>query len=302
MKRIAVCMLALATVGLAACDDDSPTETITETLDLSFVGLEPLANGFHYEGWAIVSGAPVSTGKFNVDGSGGLTTVDGTPIPGGTFETGVDLIGTSAIVITIEPSGDTDAVPADTHVLAGAISGSGASLTAGDAAALGDDFTSATGDYILATPTDGAMNNENSGIWFLSLATGSPAVGLSLPTLPTGWAYEGWVVIGGQPVTTGRFTAVDMVDDDDPYSSVLAGPPFPGEDFLVNAPSGLTFPTDIAGGIAVISIEPQPDDSAMPYTFKPLMGGIDAAAVDHVTYAMPNMAVATFPTGSATVR
>ena len=226
----------------------------------------------------------------------------GAPIPGGTFETGVDLIGTTAIVITIEPSGDTDAVPADTHVLAGAISGSGASLTAGDAAALGDDFTSATGDYILATPTDGASTNENSGIWFLSLATGSPAVGLNLPTLPAGWAYEGWVVIGGQPVTTGRFTAVDMVDDDDPFSSTMAGPPFPGEDFLINAPSGLTFPTDIAGGIAVISIEPQPDDSAMPYTFKPLMGGIDAAAVDHVTYAMPNMATGTFPTGSATVR
>jgi hypothetical protein len=302
MNPSIVCMLALTTFGIVGCGEDTPTEPVTETLDLSFTGLDALANGFHYEGWAIINGGPVSTGKFNVDGSGGLTMVDGSPIPGGTFDTGVYLTATTAIVIPIEPSGDTDAVPADTHVLAGAIAGSTASLSAGDGAALGDDFLSATGDYILATPTDGAMTNENSGIWFLSLATGAPGVGLSLPTLPAGWAYEGWVVIGGQPVTTGRFTAVDVVDDADPYSDAMAGPPFPGEDFLLNAPSGLTFPTDIAGGTAVISIEPQPDDSDSPYTFKPLMGGIDVAAVDHTTYALPNMAAATFPTGSATVR
>ena len=81
----------------------------------------------------------------------------------------------------------------------------------------------------------------------------------------------------------------------------MAGPPFPGEDFLVNAPSGLAFPTDLAGGVAVISIEPEPDDSAAPFTLKPLAGGIDAAAVDHVTYAIPNTASA-FPTGTAVIR
>ncbi len=301
MKRTFVLLAAAGTLSLAACDDTT-IEPLMETLDLSFVGLEALAGGFHYEGWAIIDGAPVSTGKFNVDGSGALTTVAGTAIPGGSFETGIDLMSATAIVLTIEPSGDTDTMPSDTHVLAGPVSSGMASLSAGDGAALGNDFLSATGDYILATPTDGAMTNENSGIWFLSLASGSPAVGLSLPTLPAGWAYEGWVVIGGQPVTTGRFTAVDMVDDDDPFSSTMAGPPFPGEDFLVNAPTGLTFPTDIAGGTAVISIEPEPDDSAMPYTLKPLMGGIDAAAVDHVTYAVPNMAAMTFPTGSAAIR
>lgn len=301
MKRTFVLLAAAGTLSLAACDDTT-IEPLMETLDLSFVGLEALAGGFHYEGWAIIDGAAVSTGKFNVDGSGALTTVAGTAIPGGSFETGIDLMSSTAIVLTIEPSGDTDTMPSDTHVLAGPVSSGMASLSAGDGAALGNDFLSATGDYILATPTDGAMNNENSGIWFLSLASGSPAVGLSLPTLPAGWAYEGWVVIGGQPVTTGRFTAVDMVDDDDPFSSTMAGPPFPGEDFLVNAPTGLTFPTDIAGGTAVISIEPEPDDSAMPYTLKPLMGGIDAAAVDHVTYAVPNMAATTFPSGSAVIR
>lgn len=300
MKR-SLFVAAFLALGATACDEGT-VQPLVETLELSFNGLDPLTNGFHYEGWAIIGGSAVSTGKFNVDGTGALIEVGGGAIAGGAFETGLDLSGTTAIVLTIEPSGDTDAVPAATHVLAGPVASGSAALVAGDAGALGDDFTSATGDYILATPTDGTMDDENSGIWFLSLASGSPAQGLNLPTLPAGWAYEGWVVLNGMPVTTGRFTALDMVDEDDPFSGATAGPPFPGEDFLMNAPAGLTFPTDLAGATAVISIEPQPDDSPNPYTFKPLMGGIDAAATDHVTYSLPNMVAATFPTGTATIR
>jgi hypothetical protein len=137
----------------------------------------------------------VATGKFNVDAGGALVTTSGAAIPGGAFDTGMDLGAATAIVITIEPSGDTDAIPADTHVLAGAVAAGASALTVGHAAALGSDFLSATGDFILATPTTGAMTDENSGIWFLDLSSGSPAVGLSLPTLPAGWAYEGWAVI-----------------------------------------------------------------------------------------------------------
>lgn len=300
MKRTLV-LMTLGVLGLAACDDDA-TEPLVETLQLAFTGLEPLANGFHYEGWAIIDGAAETTGKFNVDGSGALVTVAGAPIADGSFDTGLDLSGATMIVLTIEPNGDVDDIPSDTHVLAGPVTSGSADLVVGAMAALGDDFLAATGDYILATPTDGGTNNENSGIWFLSLASGSPAVGLDLPTLPAGWAYEGWAVIGGTPVTTGRFTDVDMADDAAPFSGAMAGPPFPGEDFLMSAPTGLTFPTDLAGGLAVISIEPDPDDSAAPYTLKPLMGPIAASATDHVTYAMPNMAAATFPTGTATIR
>ena len=165
-------------------------------------------------------------------------------------------------------------------------------------AALGNDFTSSTGAYILATPTDGANTNENSGIWFLDLTSGSPSQGLFLPTLPGGWKYEGWTVINGTPVTTGTFTDATVVDNADPYSSTMPGPPFPGEDFLFNAPAGLTFPTDIAGGVAVISIEPSPDNSSAPFTLKPLVGDIPVNAVDHTTYMM-NTNLSSFPTGTA---
>lgn len=299
-KWLATALLpAMLIVG---CDEDEPmAPAAPETLALSFTGLEPLANGFHYEGWAIVNGAAITTGKFNVDAAGALVDLNGSAIAGGEFQTGVDLSATSAIVITIEPAGDTDVIPAETHIVAGSVANASAALTVGAPQALGDDFTGSTGSYILATPTDDPAANENSGIWFLSLASGSPAAGLDLPALPAGWAYEGWAVINGTPVTTGRFTVASGADDAAPFSGPGGGPPFPGEDFVANAPAGLTFPTDLAGGTAVISIEPQPDDSPAPFTLKPLVGGIPADAADHVTYDVGNNA-SSFPTGSATIR
>ena len=300
MSKLSTALMVLGVVAFAACGDD-PADPEFQTLVLSFTGLDPLAGGYHYEGWAIIEGAAVTTGKFNVDANGALITTAGSAIAGGSFDTGVDLEAASAIVITIEPSGDTDDLPASTHIVAGAVTASSATLTVGHGSAIGDDFMSAAGSYILATPTNGDDTDENSGIWFLSLASGSPAAGLDLPTLPLGWEYEGWAVIGGTPVTTGRFTATDAADSSAPFSGSEAGPAFPGEDFLMNAPTGLSFPTDLAGGTAVISIEPEPDDSTAPFTLKPLVGTIATDATDHVTYSIPTN-LASFPTGTATIQ
>ena len=293
-------------VALTLAIDGAATVTSSQsitptTLTLRFSGIQPLSNGFHFEGWAIIGGSPFTTGKFNVDDAGRLIDLSGNIIQSGRFRTGIDLSGTTAIVLTIEPDGDTDTVPADTHYLAGDVADRSSALTVGHPSALGDDFSSASGNYILATPTDDPDGNENSGLWFLDLSSGSPAQGLELPVLPAGWKYEGWAVTGGQPVTTGTFTDPAAVDDSAPFSGVNDGPPFPGEDFLNNAPSGLSFPTDLAGGAAVISIEPSPDDGTSPFTLKPLVGDIPADATDHVTYSVTNMASG-FPTGSATIR
>jgi hypothetical protein len=154
------------------------------------------------------------------------------------------------------------------------------------------------GQYILATPTDGVNNNEKSGIWFLDISSGAPAAALSLPALPEGWIYDGWAVIDGQPVTTGKFSSVSSTDDAAPFSGSQAGPPFPGEDFLENAPAGLTFPTDLSGGKAVISIEPVPDNSDAPFLLKPLLGDIPQNAADHTLYSLGNIAADTKHVGS----
>ena len=298
-------ILAISTFIFFGCsEEESPTQNppTNGTLKLNISGLEDLGSSAKYEGWIIVptlskSGGvvedtPVSTGTFSVNSGGTLSQTE--------FEVdATNLSNATAFVLTIEPNPDSDPNPSQTHILAGSFSGNTGSLSISHPAALGDDFTSATGTFILATPTDGAMTNENSGIWFLDLGSGSPAQGLFLPTLPAGWKYEGWTVINGTPVTTGTFTSTTSIDDADPYSSTMPGPPFPGEDFLVNAPSGLTFPTDIAGGVGVISIEPNPDNNSNPFTLKPLVGNIPMNATDHTNYGM-SLNASSFPTGTAT--
>ena len=264
----------------------------SQVLNLDINGLQDLGSNYQYEGWLIVSGMPVTTGTFTVDVNGVLSQT--------TFSVNTsDLINATTFVLTIEPIPDPDPDPSSTHILGGNFIDYDAPLSVGHPAALGDDYSGIDGKYILATPTNGPMTDELSGIWFLDLSSGSPEVGLTIPTLPAGWKYEGWTVISGTPVTTGTFTAVDMVDDADPYSGPDPGPPFPGEDFLVNAPPGLTFPTDLSGMTGVISIEPDPDNSTAPFLLKPLVGGIPSNAMDHVTYMMGSNVSNSFPTGTA---
>ena len=120
-----------SSIGVAVASD-------RETLVLQFTGLEPLSGGFHYEGWAILGGQPFSTGKFNVNAAGQLLTLNGQVIANGAFETGRDLASAEAVVITIEPNGDTDALPSVTKFLAGTVSGNDATLTVADSRALGE--------------------------------------------------------------------------------------------------------------------------------------------------------------------
>lgn len=297
--RLLITLIALsgfvASCGILGSDDDN------STLQLSFSGLEPLQNGFHYEGWVIVGGNALTTGKFNVDNSGSIIDLEGNIISKGKFEQSSDISGATAFVLTIEPTGDTDDIPAPTHHLAGDFSDGESTLNFAHSASLGNDFTNASGTYILATPTDDDANNENSGIWFLDPSNGSPQAGLDLPTLPAGWMYEGWAVYNGIPISTGIFSSVNAADASATFSGMNAGPPFPGEDFLTNAPSGLSFPIDLAGGTAVISIEPYPDDSPAPFALKPLVGQIPAAATDHTPYTIANNA-SSFPTGTAIIK
>ncbi|RKE04946.1 anti-sigma factor [Marinifilum flexuosum] len=276
----------------SACDDDDNDVMVQDKLNLNITGLEDLGDDYAYEGWLIVNGKAISAGIFNVNESGALSQTS-FPI------NSADLSNAAAYVLTIEPSPDNDPAPSNIHILAGDFSGSKATLSVGHSSALGSDFSSSTGSYILATPTDGADSNEKSGVWWLD-PSGGPGAGLSLPTLPSGWKYEGWAVIDGVPVTTGKFTSVSGADDSAPFSGNQAGPPFPGEDFLMNAPTGVIFPTDLAGKTVVISVEPEPDNSAAPFLLKPLVGMVPADADDHTLYDMSNNSQATNPTGNVT--
>jgi Anti-sigma-K factor rskA, C-terminal len=255
---------------------------------VAFSGLQDLGAGWAYEGWFIVNGAPISTGTFTVDGSGNpsrdLFSAD---VPAGA--------AVSSFVLTIEPSPDPDPAPSGTHYLAGDFAGSRATLSVGHPAALGNDFTHASGSYILAAPSAGADGDYHNGIWWLD-PVDPPLPGLSLPPLPAGWQYEGWVVGPDGPVSTGRFRLANAADFDGggPAAGPNPTPPFPGEDF-VDPAVDLT-----AGYAAVITIEPQPDNSPAPFTLKPLVDNHIDDLGAKVSQFMANNA-ASFPTGTATL-
>lgn len=281
-------LLCLLVSGFVACDNDD--EDPDQDLVVQLSNLPTLNDGFQYEGWIIVDGAAISTGTF--DATGNVTTsIDRTQLEDATrYE------------LTIEPDPDPSADPSSTHILAGDFNGNVAALTIGHSAALGSDFTDATGKYILATPTNGADTDENSGVWWLDNSNPPAVAGLSLPDLADGWKYEGWAVIDGTPVSTGTFTDINAADEADEFSGDTPGPAYPGEDFLVNAPDGLTFPTDLSEANVVISIEPDPDDSALPFFLKPLAHQVPANAEDHMVFDMENNIANTLISGTATKR
>lgn len=282
--------LAFLSILFAACKKDKASST--QSLNLTIANLEDLGSSARYEGWIMVNGTPVTTGTFTVNATGQLSKTS--------FELDkTQLSQATAFILTVEPFPDPSPSPSEVHLLAGGFSANSAALTIGHPAALNNNFLSATGKYVLATPTTASTTDELSGLWFVNFASGSPAVGLSLPALPSGWRFEGWAVINGKPITTGVFTNASGADASKPFSGPLAGPPFPGEDFITNAPAGTTFPTNLAGGMAVITIEPFPDNSPAPFLLKPLIGNIPNPATDRVTYNM-NLNATTFPTGMAT--
>ena len=120
-----------------------------------------------------------------------------------------------------------------------------------------------------------------------STLAGEP--GLHLPELPAGWLYEGWVEISGQALTTGRFFEVFGHDFDSPHNGPLPVPAVPGEDYILNAPEGLAFPTDIRGGRIFISVEPYPDDDPKPFSISPLLGTIPTQGGYRITYRLENV-------------
>ena len=291
MKKIILSLFALTT--FLSCDDDNSSRS--SNLSLTFQGLENLGTNYVYEGWLMVNGTPVSSGRFTVNSSGQLSQ--------SSFSiTTATLSAATAFILTIEPAINDAASPSNVHLLAGDFSGNTGVVSVAHTAAIGNNFSTATGKFVLATPTDGgSTNNEESGIWFMDNSSGSAVKGLNLPTLPAGWKYEGWVVINSIPVSTGTFTDANMADANAASTTYKGtnnnGPAFPGEDLLMNAPTGLTFPTDLRGKTIAISIEPFPDNSAAPFVLKPLLNTVASGAAVHTTLSM-TANLNSFPTGT----
>ncbi len=293
-KRVLILMIVLVGITISCNNDDDNNGPSTADLTLAINGLEDLGANFVYEGWIIVNGAPVSTGTFTSTAASQTFTLDATQLSTAT-----------RFVLSIEPAGETGtaaATPADTKLLVGDFSGNTASVSIGT---VGDfNAISPSGMFFLRSPTDeaaGNNGNDENGIWFGSPGM-PPAPALTLPTLEAGWKYEGWVVVDGTgPLSTGTFTAFDMVDENAGDATSFSGtenngPPIPGEDFFNNTPAGFTFPLDIRDRTIVISVEPFPDNLPGPFLLKPLVGtaGQDTAPT---TYDL-TFSNASFPSGT----
>ncbi len=259
------------------------TQSASADLAMRLYNLEDLGPDYVYEGWLITQDGPITSGRFSVSSDDDY------------FEFRLDesLVKDSTLfVLTIEPAFGDDPAPADTHILAGPFVDGVANLTVNHPAAFGTDFLSATGGFILETPTSEDPNDFSQGIWFLDPSAG-PGASLQLPELPNGWVYEGWVAGENGPVSTGRFLSTTGADFDGAGEAAgpLGAPPFPGQDFISPA-------LDLIGLNAVISIEPEPDNSPAPFAMKPLVGPISDAGPGGFQ-GMNNNAAATNPSGIA---
>ena len=292
-KTLYFLMLIFGFTTVISCSSDDDNGSSTKNLTLNLTGLEDLGSGYVYESWLILESGPVSVGTFSVNASGVLSKTS--------FSVNANTLSNAlAYVLTIEPNPDPNTAPSSVHILAGDFTNNATSATVSTnhQSALGTDFTGATGKYFLASPTDADVTNEKSGVWWLDPTTPGSLAGLTLPTLPSGWKYEGWAVIGTTPVSTGKFTSASGSDESGKFSGPNPGPQVPGEDFLMAAPAGLTFPTDLSGQKVVISVEPDPDNSLNPFLLKPLVAMVPANAMQHTLLSMGNNAAASNPSGS----
>jgi hypothetical protein len=119
------------------------------------------------------------------------------------------------------------------------------------------DFNQTSAKYTIYTPTDGNLaSNPFGGIWFVDSVDANKTVsGLNIPVLSAGWIYEGWIEVNNNKLSTGRFRNPKAADLFNGYSATTVSIPFPGEDFINNAPGGFTFPIDLRGAKCFISLE-----------------------------------------------
>lgn len=230
----------------------------------------------HYQAWIRKDGVMHSLGTFNMQPDAQhMQTIGGAPLdylaaPG-------DLTGGDYVMITVEQETDTDNIPSISKVLAGPIVGATANLLVKDPEAIGLEFgpTVCKGAFHLDSPSTATGADFYNGIWYYKHTDFTPS--LTVPTLPSGWRYEGWVgdACSSDPIpySTGEYSSATGADMDGCGGGAGpdACPDFPGEDFVFQDPDNPTVP--YGAGIQmndgcwqiVHSIEPVPNTGPNPF-------------------------------------
>lgn len=252
MKSRLLLTFTLLLIALTACDYFENGDTLNiSTVEVNLQGLPALPDSMTYVGWfgREKNGVNYYVKVFvqNVNANGTINYKSEKPLQ--------NLQEAQTFFLTTEKvsvAQDSLLKPSSRIMLSGRYSEASAVL---NISASSLNFGDSKAVFILDTPTDGAQTNETSGVWFVDSVTTTPSAGLDLPTLYGGWIYEGWVQVNGQYLSTGRFSDPKKADLFKGYSGDQAGYNFPGEDFLVNAPDGISFPLNLSNAKVIVSIE-----------------------------------------------
>jgi hypothetical protein len=278
------------------------------SLTLSGITLPPLGAGAadrlgHYHLWVVIGAIPQSVDRFVIDGAGifslGSQMVIGTlqqtvftdASNGAAFFPPVEQA--TEVFVTLEPQGDADSSPSPNVILDGLVTAGAATLTvAGQTAAAGRglaSFAGAAGTFQVDTASDDVSNplpNDAFGILYRTI-TGSDlnARSLTLPVLPAGWKYEGWVQerLTGFTFSTGKFRDPAAPDESDMVSRSRGPdlkPGFPGEDFVQAVPAAPLVAAQNGSITEVfVTLETVPDNSAAPSSIVILRAAVPLGAV-----------------------
>lgn len=273
--RLTALLTILALCVLAGCSDEDVQEVVFSQASFSMSGFDSLHTEL-YEAWVVNDGQYTSLGKFNLRFTGSLVDTLGVGIS--EFSSPVPITNSSRLALTIEPHPDPMTTHSAIEVLTGKVSGESVGM------GFEVDYSARTGTFMLVSPSDGGgLTGVDSadgtspfgGLWFIGKSWNSPEPGLNLESLaPDGWKYEGWYMhptVGF--ISMGRFTDPVKTDESENYfDSALVDLVnlwhFPGEDFMINAPAGLTFPIDLVapdGAMTFVTLEPEPDNSPEPF-------------------------------------
>lgn len=248
MKNKLVVVFAALLFVLSSCDyfENSDTQNVN-SIKVNLFGLPTIPDTMTFVGWFDSDDyAAYKVFALDADQSGNLVYESAKPLQ--------SLHRAQEFMLTVErkaTANDSNLVPSTRKLLSGRFSNAASNLLIGEAVS---NIKNVTAVFNLITPTNGPGTDELSGIWFLD-SLSAPVAGLKLPELYAGWIYEGWVEISGKLVSTGRFTNPKAADLFSNYGGTTAGYNFPGEDFLVNAPAGLTFPTNLSNAKVYVSLE-----------------------------------------------
>jgi hypothetical protein len=298
MKRFLTLLITTAFLSFAGCEYFENSDTLNiSSFEVSVSGLPALPASLTYVGWFDGDDIP-ATYLFNKDAdpNGNLFYTNN--------QTPLNILDSAQIFyITIESKSDIGAPnfrPSSRKILQGRFTKGAAYLLISENA---DKYATAKAKYSLDTPTDDPSANDFSGLWFVdSLDAGTPAPGLDLPILYNGWIYEGWVEVNGKLISTGRFSNPAASDLFNGYSGTSAGYSFPGEDFLNNAPSGITFPLDLRGAKVYVSLERNNSDlSGVSPNIILYQANIPANAVHKKSYDL-NFTNNILPQGTAVIK